>query len=246
MTDRLRQLLELPSTTLFDIDDRGNLLVGTDESGTTQLAEISPDGEWTQLTTLGEPCTGRYVVGARAIIVSVDDGGTERAQLWLLPIGGELLPLVQDPRYIHTLLDVQAGYIVYSTNRRNGIDFDVIQRWLMTGEERVVWDVGGWFEDAVFSPDGKWAVLQRMTTLPASSELLLIDLDAGTYLGITNDEVPGEWSNPRWLDNDSLIASTDAASDRIALLRYQRSTGVWTDAQRLLRSRHPRLALARR
>jgi dipeptidyl aminopeptidase/acylaminoacyl peptidase len=229
MTDRLRQLLELPSTTLFDIDDAGNLLVGNDASGTTQLVEISGDGEWTHLTNLGEPCTGRYVKGERTVVVSADDGGTERAQLWLLPVGGELQPLVQDPRFIHTLLDVQLGYVVYSTNRRNGVDFDVIKRSLASGEEQVVWDIGGWFEDAAFSPNGRWAVLQRMTLLPASSELLLIDLDAGTYLGITNDEVQGEWSNPRWLDNDSIIASTDAASDRIALLRYQRSTGIWTD-----------------
>src|SRR6202012_5217875 len=46
MTDRLRELLSLPSTTLFDIDDDANLLVGNDASGTTQLVEITAAGEW--------------------------------------------------------------------------------------------------------------------------------------------------------------------------------------------------------
>ncbi len=131
--------------------------------------------------------------------------------------------------YIHTLLDVQPDRIVYSTNRRNGVDFDVIVHTLSTGEERVVWDVGGSFEDAVFSPDGRWAVLQRMTLLPASSELLLIDLDSGTFLGMTNDERVGEWTNPRWIGNEAVMASTDALSDRVALLRYDLATSEWSD-----------------
>jgi dipeptidyl aminopeptidase/acylaminoacyl peptidase len=229
MTDRLRELLELPATTLLDIDEAGNLLVGNDASGTTQLAEIGPDGTWRQLTQLGEPCTGRYVKGERAVIVSADDGGTERAQLWRLPIGGALEPLVQDPRYIHTLLDVQPDSVVYSTNRRNGVDFDVIRRSLSTGEEQIVWAAGGWIEDAAFSPNGRWVVLQRMTLLPASTELLLIDLEAGTFAGITNDKFPGEWSNPRWIDDNSVMASTDAVGDRVSLLRYDLAAAAWRD-----------------
>jgi dipeptidyl aminopeptidase/acylaminoacyl peptidase len=229
MTDRLRELLELPSTTLFDIDDEGRLLVGNDAGGTTQLAEISPDGGWTQLTEFGEPCTGRYVKGQRAVIVSVDDGGTERAQLALLSIGGGLQPLVQDPRFIHTLLDVQPGFLVYSTNRRNGVDFDVYLRSLLTGAEQIVWLGGGWFESAAVSPDGHWAVLQRMTLLPASSELLLVDVENGEWQTITDNSVQGEWSNPQWIDNDSFVASSDAATDRVALLRFDVSTRTWTD-----------------
>jgi Tol biopolymer transport system component len=105
----------------------------------------------------------------------------------------------------------------------------VIVRSLSSGDEYAVWDVGGSFEDAVFSPGGRWAVLQRMTLLPASSELVLIDLEAGTYIGLTNLTLPGQWSNACWIGDDALIASTDAASDRMALLRYDLATGEWSD-----------------
>jgi len=229
MTDRLRELLELPSTTLFDIDDQGRLLVGNDAGGTVQLAEINPDGGWTQLTALDEPCTGRYVRGIRGVIVSVDDGGTERAQLGYLPVGGELTPLVRDPRFIHTLLDMGEDFLVYSTNRRNGVDFDVFLRSLVTGGEQIVWLGGGSFESVAVSPDGHWAVLQRMTLLAASSELILVNVDNGEWQTITDNSIPGQWSNPRWIDNDSFIASSDAASDRVALLRFDVSARSWTD-----------------
>lgn len=217
--DRLTDLLELRRTSLFDIDSEHRLLVGNDDTGSTQLYEVSPDGQWRQLTHLGEPCSGRYLPGERVVVLSADTGGTERAQLSLLRLdttGSEQRlptpePLVHDPAFIHDLLEVQPGRVIYSTNRRNGVDFDVIARDVATGEERVLWDGGGWFNGARVSPDGRWVVLSRMTTLPASSQLLLVDSQDGTSAAITDDEVPGEWANPRWLpDSSALLASSDA------------------------------------
>ena len=229
MTDRLRELLELSATTLFDLDEEGNLLVGNDASGTTQLIEISPDGHRRELTALGEPCSGRYVPGERAVIVSVDDGGTERAQLWRLSIGGELEPLVHDPRFIHTLLDVQPGRIVYSTNRRNSVDFDVILRTLETGAEQVVWEGGGMFGYTALSPDGRWAVLERGTLIAASSELLLVDVADRSWQTITDGTRPGEWTGPQWIDDRTLLASSDESSERISLRRFDVESRTWTD-----------------
>ena len=170
VTDRLAELFELRSATLLDIDDGGRLLVGDDESGSTQLHELAPDGTRVVLTDLGEPCSGRYLPGERAVIVSADDGGTERAQLWLLRLDGdaELEPLVRDPAYIHTLLDVLPDRVLYATNRRNGVDFDVVLRTVSSGDETVIWDGGGWVNTAAVSPDGRYIAMQREALLPAS------------------------------------------------------------------------------
>ncbi len=255
MADRLRELLDLPSTVLLDIDDGGRLLVGNDASGTTQLAEIGADGTWRWLTDLGEPCTGRYVPGERAVVVSADDGGTERAQLHLLrlveasaPEDGvpDLQPLVQDPRWIHTLLDVVPGRVLYSTNRRNGVDFDVVLRELATGEEQVVWDAGGWFEAAALSPDGRWAALSRMTLLPASSELLLVEVGAGESAPITDRAEPGQWSNPRWSDPVTLLASSDAGGQFASLRRFDVHARTLVRARRRPAPRRAGLAVAGR
>src|SRR6266496_2636705 len=175
VTDRLREMFELRSSTLQDIDEAGRLLIGNDESGSTQLYELAPDGRGSVLTDLGEPCWGRYLPGQRAVVVSADDGGSERAQLWLLHLDDDagLVPLVTDAAYIHTLLDVAIDRVLYATNRRNGVDFDVVMRTVSSADERVIWDGGGWIMAASLSPDGRYVAMQRESLLPASTQLML-------------------------------------------------------------------------
>ncbi|MFL6162235.1 MAG: S9 family peptidase [Jatrophihabitantaceae bacterium] len=232
-TDRLVQLLELRRSALLDIDSDGRMLINNDESGSAQLYEISPDGRWRQLTDLGEPCTGRYLPGARAVVVSADTGGTERAQLSLLDIAadepGPLRPLAHDPAYLHNLFDVQPDTVVYATNRRNGVEFDVISHRVSDGAERVLFDGGGYFDDASPSPDGRWVLLSRMTTVAASSELLLVETATGQVRSITDPTVPGGWQNPQWLaDSSGLLASSDATTDFFAVYRYGLASGRWS------------------
>jgi dipeptidyl aminopeptidase/acylaminoacyl peptidase len=235
--DRLIELLELRRSTLFDIDSDQRLLVGNDDSGSVQLYEVSPAGDWTQLTDLGEPCSGRYLPGERAVVVSADTGGTERAQLSLLRLDtgslpGQLpalQPVVSNPDFIHDLLDVQPGRLVYATNRRNGVDFDIVTHTLVTGEEQVLWDGGGWFSEARVSPDGRWAVLSRLTLLPASSQLLLVETATGQVSPITDAEMPGDWSGVRWLpDSAGLLASSDAGSEFVSLRRFDLAGRRWS------------------
>jgi dipeptidyl aminopeptidase/acylaminoacyl peptidase len=242
-TDRLVHLLELRRTTLLDIDSAGRMLISNDETGSAQLYELFQDGRWRQLTDLGEPCTGRYLPGARAVVVSADTGGTERAQLSLLelpelPDSGSsenlagnvpLRPLAHDPAYLHTLFDVRPDTVIYATNRRNGVEFDVIERRVSEGTERVLFDGGGYFDDATPSPDGRWVLLSRMTLIAASNELLLVDTATGEIRSITDPAVPGSWDNPRWLaDSSGLLASSDAATDFRAVCRYDLATGYWS------------------
>src|ERR1700722_18997616 len=86
MRPDLDRLLNVTAYRAFDIDPERRILAGSDESGTTQLVEISRDGRMTALTALPGACTGRYVPGERTVIVSHDDGGNEQHQLSLLPL----------------------------------------------------------------------------------------------------------------------------------------------------------------
>ncbi|HEX4727268.1 MAG TPA: S9 family peptidase [Jatrophihabitans sp.] len=230
-TERLVQLLELRRSFLFDIAEDGRLLVGNDDTGSVQLYEIDQAGNWQQLTDLGEPCQGRYLPGTRTVVLSADTGGTERAQLSLLRPDRPGLPepLVHDPAYIHALLDVAPDRVVYATNRRNGVDFDVITREVSTGAERVLWDGGGYVSGATQSPDGRWLVFGRMTEVAASSELLLVDSADGSVVSITDPTVPGEWSNPHWLpDSSAVLASSDAGAEFVSLRRFDLADRAWT------------------
>ncbi|HEV2886935.1 MAG TPA: S9 family peptidase [Jatrophihabitans sp.] len=244
--NRLTELLELRRSTLFDIDSEQRLLVGNDDSGSQQLYELSPDGNWTQLTDLGEPCTGRYLPGERAVVVSADTGGTERNQLSLLRLDEagdaeartagqlpELRPVVHDPAFIHNLLDVQPDRLIYATNRRNGVDFDIVWHTVSTGAEQVLWDGGGWFSAARVSPDGRWVVLSRLSLLPASSELLLVEAASGQAEPITDAGVPGDWSGVRWLpDSSGLLASSDAESEFVTLRHLKLAGRQWSTVLR--------------
>jgi len=188
MKPDLDRLLNVTTYRAFDIDPERRILAGSDESGSTQLAEISADGRAIALTALPGACSGRYVPGQRAVIVSHDDGGNERHQLSLLPLpvagGGaagpaDLVPLVRDPRYVHALAAAGPGWVCYFTNRRDGVAFDPVIRDLGTGTERhiVIGDhmLGG----AARSPDGRWlALIVSSKVTPNAEHIALVDLAA--------------------------------------------------------------------
>ncbi|HYF45450.1 MAG TPA: hypothetical protein VD926_04520, partial [Acidimicrobiales bacterium] len=185
----LRRLLEARTWRAFDVDDAGRVLAGHDESGSVQLVELALDASCTALTALPGACTGRYLPGERAVVVQHDNGGDENDQLSLLrldplpaqPAGlDDLQPLVHEEGVVHQLLDVQPDRIVYATNRRNRVDFDVLVREVASGDEVVVYDSGGMVSEAVISADGRQAVVAMVSTVAMSNYLLLACVGGGS------------------------------------------------------------------
>src|SRR3984957_21177096 len=86
----LAALLDIRRYQAFDVDDQGRVLAGGDDSGSTQLIEIEPDGGQTPLTALPGPCSGRYLPGQRAVLGCHDEGGNELHQISVLrlPVPG--------------------------------------------------------------------------------------------------------------------------------------------------------------
>jgi dipeptidyl aminopeptidase/acylaminoacyl peptidase len=242
MESDLERLLGVTLYRAFDTDAEGRTLAGSDESGSTQLIEIAPDGETTTLTALPGACTGRYVAGEHEVIVSHDQGGDEQHQLSLLslPVPGgrpaglaDLVPLVHDPRFMHTLADVAPGRICYFTNRRNGVDFDPVIRDLATGAERALQLGGRSFRDAALSPDGRWLALTASSPTVANSEqLLLVDLSAEPGAEPVTDVTPAQDCalnvEPRWApDSSAVILTSNRDREFTAVARYELATGQW-------------------
>jgi dipeptidyl aminopeptidase/acylaminoacyl peptidase len=201
-------LLELPTWTVFDVDDDGRVLAGSDAGGSTQLVEVDPDGRRTQLTALPSTCSGRYLPGRRTVVVEHDTDGDERSQLSLLdldplpatPAGLDALePLVHDPAYIHSLVDVEAGWVVYSTNRRNGVDFDVVVRDLASNAERVVYDAGGYVAEV--DVDGDTVAVTLLSLQPASTQVRLVRDGVAKDITAADDHA--------WHTSVSVIPGTD-------------------------------------
>ena len=233
----IRELLDLPTWRAFDIDDAGRILAGHDASGSIQLVELGTDGSATPLTALPGACRGRYLPGERAVVVVHDDRGNERAQLSLLrldprpaaPAGLDgLEPLVCDPRFIHNLFAVLPGKIVYATNRRNGVDFDVVVRTLADGAETVVFDQGGALSEVEVAPNGRDCVFTRDGTAAVSDQLFVSDAEG--VRAITGAAEPARHTTVFWdADGRSFVVSSDREREYIAVLRHDVAAGTWTE-----------------
>src|SRR5260370_30342182 len=149
----LRALLEMRQAVPLSFSkDGARLLVASNLPGTHQLYELpSQGGGLEQLTDLAEPVSGFYLPDGR-VLVEIDTGGNERTQLYVLDGDGALEELVVDRRFIHRTSRAAAGVLAYSTNRRNGVDFDIVARDLRSGEERV-FELGGNCSVESVSPD---------------------------------------------------------------------------------------------
>lgn len=230
----ITQLLELHSWTVFDIDDDGRVLAGTDASGSMQLVEVAPDGAQMPLTALPGACSGRYLPGRRVVVVEHDDAGNERAQLSRLDIDlaerlpaelPELAPVVQDPAYIHTLVDVQPGAIVYRTNRRNGVDFDVIVRDLAEDVERVVYDAGGHVVDVDVDVAADAVAVTLASLRPASTQVRLVR--AGRVEDLTGADEHAMHTWARLLPGGGVVMSSNRGRDMRAIVTVDEA-GSWT------------------
>jgi len=221
MTALLRQLLELHTWRAFDVSNDGRVLAGHDGSGSVQLAELK-DGVVRALTALPGSCSGRYL-GPDTVVVQHDEGGDENWQLSLLdldrdmPAGlADLRPLVRAPGVMNTLLDVLPTRVIYSTNRRNRVDFDVVVHDVETGAETLVWDGGGMTSEVTVSDTGRVAVCV-VSDVAMSAWVLLVEPD-GSRRELTPRDEPGRHEGLAWLPDGRLAVTTDRGRDTTAVV----------------------------
>jgi len=168
------------------------------------------------------------------VIVEHDSGGNERGQLSVLDLDEpgvpKLEPLVHDLSYIHHLKDAKSDRLLFTTNRRNGTDFDLVARDLSTGAETVVYDGGGWVMAVSSSPDGKWVVLSLASAPANSMQLLLVDAATQAVTELTPADAHNDQYAVSWLpDSSAFLVSSNADRDRMALRRYDLDGAAWSD-----------------
>jgi dipeptidyl aminopeptidase/acylaminoacyl peptidase len=191
--------------------------VASDLSGTRQLYRLpAAGGELEQLTSYAEPVEGQLLPDDR-LLLEIDEGGNERGQLYL---EGEAL--VVDPRYIHRSPHVSqdGSLLAYSTNRRNGRDFDIVVRRLESGEERT-FELGGMCANGDISPDGRWVVAGQLGELSGDNNLFLLGTESGEIVHVTPHEGQAEYLDPVWLpDSSGFLCATSQGRDTFAISRY--------------------------
>lgn len=243
MTDLLRSLLQTPSGLLADVDpepDEERLLVRSDLTGTMQLYELRSGGPLRQVTSLPDPVgDAAYLPGRRMAVIGTDRGGDERHQLALVGLeraGGlaagpdELDRLTDDPRFGHHLAGVSPDgrMVAYTSNRANGVDFDLWVCDLDSREHRLVRSTGGWSHPGGgFSPDGRWVALQVPGPHPLDTELLLVEVATGRVVPVLpHPDEPAAVGPALWLDADTLVVSSDRGRDRAAVYTVDVDSGT--------------------
>jgi dipeptidyl aminopeptidase/acylaminoacyl peptidase len=228
----LRALLEMRQASPLSFSHGGEvLLVGSDVPGTRQLYVVpSRGGELQQITSFDEPVGGQLLADGR-ILLEMDAGGNERTQLYLLDAeeGAVPEPLVVDPRFIHSSPHVgrSGTLLAYSTNRRNGTDFDIVAHDLRTSDEQT-FELGGWCAVAAISPNGRWIVAERLGERSGDSDLFLLDVTTGEIAHATPHDGDAEYGRPAWLsDGSSFLAPTNVGRDNFAIARYHLASRSW-------------------
>jgi dipeptidyl aminopeptidase/acylaminoacyl peptidase len=162
-----------------------------------------------QVTFDTEAVTGQYLPDG-GVLVERTSGGNERTQLY---VGDE--PLVVDERYKHDTPHSAARTLAYATNRRNGVDFDIVARDLESGEERT-FEIGGYTYVAAISPDGKHIVADTVGERSGDNDLYLCDVDTGEVTHLTPHAEPAEFVNPVW-HRGELVWATNRGRDTLAI-----------------------------
>ena len=89
---------------------------------------------------------------------------------------------VLDARFIRRTPHVHGDLLAYATNRRNGVDFDVVARGLSTGDERTFELVGSIGIEAI-SLDGRWIAVERVGDRSGDNDLYLCDVASAGSCG---------------------------------------------------------------
>ena len=172
-------------------------------------------GEQRQLTNHDEKvATLRRAPDDDRLIYTIDAGGDERHQLWLLE-NDTSRPLTTAPAVIHGLgtWSPDGTHISLTANDRDPAHFDVLTLSLATGHRTRLLDgtheatVGAW------NPDGRMvAVLDRST---ADQRPMILSPESATPLP---RPTPARYASLRW-DAGSLLGLSDAGRPFMALCR---------------------------
>jgi dipeptidyl aminopeptidase/acylaminoacyl peptidase len=199
----------------------------TDITGVSQVWEVPVEGGWPdQLTFHEERVSGvEYSPTENRLLFSMDSGGNEKAQLFLLG-SGEERDLTQSPEAIHYSggFSPDGGRIAYTATRRNGTDFDVYVQELGS-EPEMVWQTEGYHTIPCWGGETFLIISRHHSNL--DNDLYRLDLSTGEAELLTPHEGVGEarFIGARVVpDGSGMYLATDRDGDFLRLAHLDLST----------------------
>ncbi|WP_049999270.1 alpha/beta hydrolase family protein [Halococcus sediminicola] len=208
----------------------GDLAFLFDATGTPQVWSLSEPEIWpTQRTFSDERVTfASFSPEREELIFGMDEGGDERAQLFLLAPDGETRPLtgLSDAKHRWGGWSHDGERFAFAANRRDESVFDVYtQARTETGDDATLVHEGdGWLTVGGFSPgDDRLLVSESQSSF--DQDLHVLDLGSGDIEHVTPHDGDVRFLNPAWNPaGDALYVVTDSDSDSLSLARLDLAT----------------------
>ena len=212
--------------------DGNGILINTRFGNSSQLHRVyMPGGRREQITFYQEPVTGRFVPDSREglILLSMDSGGNENTQIYLLNSKKYATDLLTDGKSRNLLGAVSndGSKLVISSNQRNGRDSDLYladplvagSMKLLMQVEKQTWSAYDW------SPDGKSVLVSQFVSANESYPAIL-DVSTGmrTSIPLPTTEKASVGQMAFSPDGQSVLMTTDANGEFNRLVRYDLAT----------------------
>lgn len=194
----------------------------SDESGFNQIwIKPTAGGDARQLTAFDEPIGAiAFNPKSRDILFTVDYGGDERHQLWLLPDGGEPIALTDDPTTVHVwgCWDPDGKRIAYASNCRSRTDMDIHVMDVVTRQSRCVLQGEGWRQPLAFYPDGQAILVQDSSRSMSDQELVELCLPTGNAKILLPHDGKAKYQAPKFSkDRSGFYLLTDQGREYLGL-----------------------------
>ncbi len=239
LAERLKQYESTRAATFQGWDPHGDgMLIATRFGATNQLHRVrEPGGRREQVTFFAEPVSGGLLPGLPAgdLIASLNPGGSENFQLYLVPAATGKPVLLTDGKSRNQLMGVKkdGSAMLVLSNARNGKDAD-----LLLGDPRKpgslkmvaqapegngeAWQVSDW------TPDGSRALLLKYVSINESIPYVLHVPD-GTLSAIPSPTgKPAAFTDLRFSrDGKSVYLAADAWGEFRELAKLDLATGMY-------------------
>jgi len=222
----LKDFLSIKTSIAVSFSPNGKrLAVSSNLTGTSQLYIINRDGSGLEQLTFFEDSidSATFSPTKPEIIFGMALGGNENYQLYIYDLDKkEYRKLTDSPkvRFGWGCWSRDGKYIAFSSNERNGTDFDIYTMELETGTIKNIFEKGGWCNAGGFSPSGKYLAVMRQRT-NVSNEMYLVDLNNGGCELVSSSEGETSSGAPRWLPDESgFYYRTNKDRDFIGLVLF--------------------------
>ncbi len=165
------------------------------------------------------------------IIYGKSVGGDENQQFYELDLrDGSTVNLTNEPSVRHNFggISRDGQYILYSSNKRNGTDFDTYRLERETGEVIHIFDANGWSYGEGFSPGGRYCIVGVARGI-GDNDLYLMDLEKELRpFHLTPHDGEAHFENIAWFEDEGgFLAITNQDSDFLRVQKYTIENDTW-------------------